>query len=86
MPIYNHQSFKIPTHASSKYYRVLIRISSGYPPVIGRLHTCYAPVRRFLLPESNFSLDLHVLGLPLAFILSQDQTLHCKNFDLVKKV
>ena len=24
-------------------------------------------------------LDLHVLGLPLAFILSQDQTLHCKN-------
>ena len=25
-------------------------------------------------------LDLHVLGLPLAFILSQDQTLHCKKF------
>ena len=23
-------------------------------------------------------LDLHVLGLPLAFILSQDQTLRCK--------
>jgi hypothetical protein len=23
---------------------------------------------------------LHVLGLPLAFILSQDQTLHCKKF------
>jgi hypothetical protein len=23
---------------------------------------------------------LHVLGLPLAFILSQDQTLHCKIF------
>ena len=30
---------------------------------------CYTP-----LP-----LDLHVLSLPLAFILSQDQTLHCKN-------
>ena len=49
---------------------------------MGRLHTRYAPVRRSpaaycyaLLP-----LDLHVLGLPLAFILSQDQTLHCKNF------
>ena len=28
----------------------------------------------------TFSLDLHVLGLPLAFILSQDQTLHCKMF------
>ena len=24
-------------------------------------------------------LALHVLGLPLAFILSQDQTLHCIN-------
>ena len=24
--------------------------------------------------------DLHVLGLPLAFILSQDQTLHCNKF------
>ena len=48
---------------------------------MGRLHTRYAPVRRSparycyrLLP-----LDLHVLSLPLAFILSQDQTLHCKN-------
>jgi hypothetical protein len=27
-------------------------------------------------------LDLHVLGLPLAFILSQDQTLHCKKLSL----
>jgi hypothetical protein len=28
---------------------------------------------------------LHVLGLPLAFILSQDQTLHCKRkFNLLK--
>ena len=25
----------------------------------------------------NTPFDLHVLGLPLAFILSQDQTLHC---------
>ena len=62
-------------------YGVLVRISPGYPPVAGRLHTRYAPVRRsppwycyHALP-----LDLHVLSLPLAFILSQDQTLHCKN-------
>lgn len=27
----------------------------------------------------NLPFDLHVLGLPLAFILSQDQTLHCNN-------
>ena len=42
---------------------------------MGRLHTRYSPVRRFL-PE-GISLDLHVLGLSLAFILSQDQTLRC---------
>ena len=58
-----------------------MEFSLRYPPVQGRLHTRYAPVRRSsaqycyrLLP-----LDLHVLSLPLAFILSQDQTLHCKN-------
>ena len=28
-------------------------------------------------PKGRFPFDLHVLGLPLAFILSQDQTLHC---------
>ena len=59
-----------------------MEFSLRYPPVTGRLYTRYAPVRRSsaaycyaLLP-----LDLHVLSLPLAFILSQDQTLHCKNF------
>jgi hypothetical protein len=29
-------------------------------------------------PKPGIPYDLHVLGLPLAFILSQDQTLHCK--------
>lgn len=65
--------------ATSQCYGVLIPISRSYSPVKERLHTCYAPVRRSpavycytLLP-----LDLHVLGLPLALILSQDQTLHC---------
>jgi hypothetical protein len=28
--------------------------------------------------------DLHVLGPPLAFILSQDQTLHCKEFYIIR--
>ena len=27
-------------------YAVLVRISPGYPPAMGRLHTCYSPVRR----------------------------------------
>ncbi len=60
-------------------HEALIQISLGYSSVQGRLYTRYAPVRRssassklLLLP-----LDLHVLSLPLAFILSQDQTLHC---------
>ena len=30
-------------------------------------------------------LDLHVLSLPLAFILSQDQTLHCIMFCTLPK-
>src|SRR5690606_17643481 len=57
-------------------HEVLIRISPGYPSVQGRLHTRYAPVRRSLWSKLQIPLDLHVLGLPLAFILSQDQTLH----------
>ena len=62
-------------------YGVLVRISPGYPPVAGRLHTRYAPVRRSpaVYCYTPLPLDLHVLSLPLAFILSQDQTLHCKN-------
>ena len=63
-------------------YEVLIIVSNGYPSVRGRLPTRYSPVRRFpLFPSSeesvkSFSLDLHVLGTPPAFILSQDQTLN----------
>ena len=47
-----------------------------------RLHTCYAPVRRSPPKYCYLALplDLHVLGLSLAFILSQDQTLRCKSF------
>ena len=62
-------------------YEVLVRISPGYPSVTGRLHTRYSPVRRSTPIKSklsmSFPLDLHVLGLSLAFILSQDQTLRC---------
>jgi hypothetical protein len=54
---------------------VLIRVSPGYPDTKGGLPTCYSPVRRFPPPEGGFSLDLHVLSAPPAFVLSQDQTL-----------
>ena len=42
----------------------------------GRLHTRYSPIRHSPATEVPLPFDLHVLGLPLAFILSQDQTLH----------
>ena len=69
----------IQDHAIPDDHGGLIRLSAGYTPDAGRLHTRYAPVRRSparycYLP---LPLDLHVLGLPLAFILSQDQTLRC---------
>ena len=51
---------------------------------MGRLHTCYSPVRRSPAvngkPSTPLPLDLHVLSLSLAFILSQDQTLRCYIF------
>ena len=61
---------------------VLGRLSTGYSPVTGRLHTCYSPVRRSPPKYCYLALplDLHVLSLSLAFILSQDQTLRCKSF------
>ena len=51
----------------SQYKADCIRVTH---PCAGRHQTI---LLLFMLP-----LDLHVLSLPLAFILSQDQTLHCK--------
>ena len=57
-------------------YLVLVRLSTGYPRLQGRLPTCYSPVRRFTIRiATKFSHDLHVSGTPPAFVLSQDQTL-----------
>src|SRR5690554_6981011 len=81
MPIfYRKKIFNKYSHAGPLYYGVLVRLSTGYSPVEGRLHTCYSPVRRSppsVLLRHVLPLDLHVLGLSLAFILSQDQTLRC---------
>lgn len=52
-------------------------ITLGFPRLFrseGHVPTRYSPVRRS--PEG--ALDLHVLGLPPAFVLSQDQTLKLK--------
>ena len=66
-------------------YSVLAHLSVGYPQFEGRLPTRYSPVRHFTLPASrDFSFDLHVLGTPPAFILSQDQTLQL-NWKVLKR-
>ena len=63
----------------------------GISPDFSGLSPCYrwiayvlltrAPVAGKGIATSPLPLDLHVLGLSLAFILSQDQTLHSnKNF------
>ena len=68
-------------HATLRCHAVLAQISLCYPPLEGRLLTRYSPVRRSPLLKStevsikSFPLDLHVLGTPPAFVLSQDQTL-----------
>ena len=62
-------------------YAVLAAVSDCYPSLKGRLLTRYSPVRHYV--ENSISeeiskttpFDLHVLGTPPAFILSQDQTL-----------
>ena len=54
-------------------------------PSVGQIPTCYSPVRHSSAPRSSrrnpsgpLPFDLHVLGLPPAFNLSQDQTLQFK--------
>ena len=81
MPIRNHRMLSSSHHAKEWQYGGLVEFSLRYTPVTGRLHTRYAPVRRSpaVYCYTPLPLDLHVLSLPLAFILSQDQTLHCKN-------
>ena len=81
MPILRRLAPFLPKGCPSGIYAGLARLSAGCPPAEGRLHTCYSPVRRSPAAETEVSaplpLDLHVLSLPLAFILSQDQTLRC---------
>ena len=44
-------------------------------PTVGQIPTCSSAVRHSA-PEGA-ACDLHALGTPPAFVLSQDQTLHC---------
>ena len=78
--------FSPQRHAAPRAYAVLAAVSGCCPPVQGRLPTRYSPVRHWALrcfpPEGSAAqapFDLHVLGTPPAFILSQDQTLMLKS-------
>ena len=82
--------FSLLCHAAQQAYAVLAAISGCCPPVQGRLPTRYSPVRHSVItlfrPEASVchaSFDLHVLGTPPAFILSQDQTLILKFVPLI---
>src|SRR5699024_3231989 len=72
----------ISSSGEEESYSVLASVSHCYPEPSGTSPTSYSPIRRALHrrpPEGCCllpALDLHVLGTPLAFVLSQDQTLH----------
>src|SRR5208282_6004900 len=60
-------------------HAVLANLSAGYSPPLGRFRSVTHPfaARQHVLLRL-LPLDLHVLGTPPAFNLSQDQTLHLK--------
>jgi hypothetical protein len=60
---------------SRRTYAVLARVSPGCPPLRGRFPRVTHPSATLLAPEGAFTFDLHVLSMPPAFNLSQDQTL-----------
>ncbi len=65
-------------------YAVLDSISGAYPSLWGMFPRVTQPSAA-RVPRRAFPLDLHVLGAPPAFILSQDQTLH-KNVSISKQM
>ena len=63
----------------SRVHVVLAKVSLGYPSLKGRSLRVPHPSaarRQLVLLLTSLPLDLHVLGVPPAFNLSQDQTLH----------
>lgn len=62
----------------SRYYAVLARVSSSCPPLQGRFLRVTHPSatrHQFVLLQTMLPFDLHVLSMPPAFNLSQNQTL-----------
>ena len=62
-----------------RVYAVLAKVSLGCPPLEGgflRVPHPSAARHHLVLLQNMLPLDLHVLGVPPAFNLSHDQTLH----------
>ena len=79
-PLSERRTICPPSHTTQRDHRVLLSLSADYPRLRGTLGTYYSPVRHFtkgIAPP--FSFDLHVLAMPPAFNLSQDQTLQLEN-------
>ena len=81
--IFQHIKLWFPDHAVQKHYAVLAVVSNCCPPterqVPHALLTRPPLSHPFNLAEALYrgaSFDLHVLGTPPAFVLSQDQTLN----------
>ena len=78
-PIRHHQGFQHTAMRPNVVWGVrrrFRRLSPGDGHVAHALRTL-APVAARSIATPALPLDLHVLSLPLAFILSQDQTLLC---------
>ena len=77
MPVPSRRSFApegMPPQVRMAHY-------PAFPPAVrpsgvGCIRVAH-PSATLMPPKGHLPSDLHVLGLPLAFILSQDQTLRC---------
>ena len=87
-PIRHHRSFQhlaMRRNVLRGVSRRFHRLSPCDGQVAHALRTL-APVADKSIATLSLPLDLHVLSLPLAFILSQDQTLHCTSFFCILQV
>ena len=74
--IFRPRRFNNCLDAEPLHHPGLVPLSRNYTGSKGRLLTCYSPVRHSLQHIATLKqVDLHVLGTPPAFVLSQDQTL-----------
>ena len=76
-----------PKPFSLRKYAVLAIVSNGYSPLLGRFPRVTHPSAT-KIPQASLrsSFNLHVLSMPPAFVLSQDQTLRLDWFERINPV